>query len=181
MGLQDRGPGAIGGVFTAHRPSQPWLPGEAGRRARGQEGGRKEGPRDPQPQPKRGRRQKGPGPHSQHPSCLPHPSPQTSSHPEPGAASEATPLAGDRGAKGLVSQALGAQARPPALLPLPNPRWLAESACGSSYGQAGGGACGSYRGGHRQWEEGSGGCSDRQGEARLGLPPGARPSDPLLS
>lgn len=38
VGLQDRGPGAIRGVFTAHRPSQPWLPGEAGRRGSGSGG-----------------------------------------------------------------------------------------------------------------------------------------------
>ena len=41
VGLQDGGPGAIRGMFTAHRPSQPWLPGEAGGRASGS-GGRQE-------------------------------------------------------------------------------------------------------------------------------------------
>lgn len=104
VGLQDGGPGAIRGVFTARRPSQPWLPGEAGGRASGS-GGRQEGRTGtPNPSPRKGGDRKDLAPTASALCCLPTPLPPNFSHPEPGAASEAAPLA--EGADRLV------QARP---------------------------------------------------------------------
>ena len=103
------GPGAIRGVFTAHRPSQPWLPGEVRGRASGSGGRQEERTGTPNPSP-RGRREeeertwpRQPAPFAAcQPSALP-----DFSHPEPGAASEVTPLLeGDKGAERLL------QARP---------------------------------------------------------------------
>lgn len=175
VGLQDGGPGAIRGVFTAHRPSQPWLPGEAGGRASGS-GGRQEGRTGtPNPSPREGGGRKDLAPAASALCCLPTPLPPDFSHPEPGAASEATPLA--EGAERLVqARPWGAQAETSCSPPSPQPQVAGRvGTMAPYYGQAGAGPAGATEGGHHQREEGSGGRADHRGEARLGLPPGLNP------
>ena len=130
VGLQDRGPGAIRGVFTAHRPSQPWLPGEAGRRGSGS-GGRQEGRTGtPNPSPREGGGRKDLAPTASTLCCLPHtPSPQTSATLSLGQPVRPPLWQETEGQRGSCRPGPeGRRQRPPALLPLPNPRWLAESA-----------------------------------------------------
>lgn len=147
------GPGAIRGVFTAHRPSQPWLPGEVGGRASGS-GGRQEGRTgtpNPSPREGEGRRQKGSGPHSQRPLLLANPLPSPTSATlslGPGAASEVTPLLeGDKGAERLLQVrpwgGAGRDLLPSSLSPTPG-GWQSRHD-GSSLWAGWSGACGSYR------------------------------------
>lgn len=88
-----------------------------------------------------------------------HPRPPNFSHPEPGAASEATPLAGRQRGKRLVQAQAGGAGRNLLLSSLsPTPGGWQNRHDGSSIHEVerARGPVGATEGGHRQWEEGSG-------------------------